>query len=52
MFKGDAMRVRKAELIDLPFLIEFTAEEAREAEGSIKIPDTLEKRILDARYHK
>ena len=42
------MRVRKAELKDLSFLIEFVAEEAREAEGSIKIPDTLEKGIRAA----
>ena len=48
MFKGGIVRVRKAELKDLPFLIEFTAEEAREAESSIKIPDTLEKGIMKA----
>ncbi|MBV1907757.1 MAG: GNAT family N-acetyltransferase [Kangiellaceae bacterium] len=39
------MQVRKAELKDLPFLVEFTAEEAREAEGCVKIPDTLEQGI-------
>ena len=39
------MLVRKAELKDLLYLVEFTAEEAREAEGSIKIPDTIEKGI-------
>ncbi|EIJ2379441.1 GNAT family N-acetyltransferase [Vibrio alginolyticus] len=42
------MKVRKAVLDDLPYLINFTAEEAREAEGSIKIPETLEKGILVA----
>lgn len=39
------MKVRKAVLDDLPFLVNFTAEEAKEAEGSIKIPETLEKGI-------
>ncbi|BDR18805.1 hypothetical protein VspSTUT16_21510 [Vibrio sp. STUT-A16] len=42
------MKVRKAVLDDLPYLVNFTAEEAREAEGSIKIPETLEKGILVA----
>jgi GNAT superfamily N-acetyltransferase len=42
------MLVRKAGLIDLPLLVEFTAEEAREAENSIKIPFTLEKGIKKA----
>ena len=42
------MLIRKAELKDLPSLVEFTAEEAREAEGSIKIPNTLEKGIMKA----
>ena len=42
------MFIRKAELKDLHYLVEFTAEEAREAEGSIKIPDTLEKGIRKA----
>lgn len=42
------MKVRKAVLDDLPYLVDFTAEEAREAEGSIKIPETLEKGILVA----
>lgn len=42
------MRVRKAELKDLPLLIEFTAQEARESESSTKIPDTLEKGIRKA----
>ncbi|MFW1480397.1 GNAT family N-acetyltransferase, partial [Vibrio parahaemolyticus] len=39
---------RKAVLDDLPYLVNFTSEEAREAEGSIKIPETLEKGILVA----
>jgi len=42
------VRVRKAELKDLPYLIEFTSEEAREAENSVKIPKTLEKGIKKA----
>jgi len=42
------MLVRKAELKDLSFLVEFTAEEAREAENSIRIPVTLEKGIKKA----
>ncbi|GAM71568.1 acetyltransferase [Vibrio sp. JCM 19236] len=42
------MHVRKAVLTDLPYLVTFTAEEAIEAEGSIKIPETLEKGILAA----
>lgn len=42
------MHVRKATLNDLSYLVDFTAEEAREAEGSIKIPETLEKGILAA----
>ena len=42
------VRVRRADLKDLSCLVEFTAEEAREAEGSIKIPDTLEKGIRKA----
>ncbi|EHR0759553.1 GNAT family N-acetyltransferase [Vibrio parahaemolyticus] len=42
------MKVRKAVLDDLPYLVHFTSEEAREAEGSIKIPETLEKGILVA----
>ncbi|MCR9703453.1 GNAT family N-acetyltransferase, partial [Vibrio vulnificus] len=41
-------KVRKAVLDDLPYLVNFTSEEAREAEGSIKIPETLEKGILVA----
>lgn len=36
------MKVRKAVLDDLPYLVNFTSEEAREAEGSIKIPETLD----------
>lgn len=39
------MNVRKARIEDLSYLVEFTAEEAREAEGSVKVPDTLEKGI-------
>jgi GNAT superfamily N-acetyltransferase len=39
------LSVRKARQEDLSYLVEFTAEEAREAEGSVKIPDTLEKGI-------
>ncbi|WP_337161218.1 GNAT family N-acetyltransferase [Vibrio alginolyticus] len=42
------MKVRKAVLDDLPYLVNFTSEEAREAEGSVKIPETLEKGILVA----
>lgn len=42
------MRVREAELKDLPKIVEFTATEAIEAEGLIKIPATLEKGIKTA----
>jgi GNAT superfamily N-acetyltransferase len=42
------MHVRRAELKDLPHLVEFTAEEFKEAEGNIRIPDTLEKGIKKA----
>ena len=42
------MKIRKATLKDLSYLVKFTAEEAREAECSIKIPDTLEKGIRRA----
>ncbi|EPJ48835.1 MAG: acetyltransferase, possible [Osedax symbiont Rs2] len=42
------VRIRRADLKDLSYLVTFTAEEAREAEGSIKIPDTLEKGIRKA----
>nr|WP_319522702.1 GNAT family N-acetyltransferase [uncultured Desulfosarcina sp.] len=35
------MKIRKAELRDLPYLVDFTSEEAREAESTIKRPDTL-----------
>lgn len=42
------VRVRKAKLKDLSYLVEFTAQEAREAEDSIKIPSTLEKGIRTA----
>lgn len=42
------MEVRKADLSDLPDLIEFTVEEAREAENVTKIPETLERGISAA----
>ena len=42
------MNVRKAVIGDLPKLVEFTSEELREAEGSIKAPETLEKGIRTA----
>jgi len=42
------MSVRRAVLDDLPHLVEFTVEEAREAENSIKIPATLTKGIKKA----
>lgn len=42
------MNVRRAHISDLPRLIEFTLEEAREAEGSIKASDNLEKGIRKA----
>ncbi|WP_282175646.1 GNAT family N-acetyltransferase [Vibrio nereis] len=42
------MEVRKADLSDLPNLIEFTVEEAREAENIAKFPDTLERGISAA----
>ncbi len=42
------MEVRKADLSDLPDLIEFTVEEAREAENIVKIPETLERGISAA----
>lgn len=35
------MNIRKAELKDLSYLVDFTLEEAREAEGVIKIQETL-----------
>ncbi len=35
------MKIRKATLNDLSYLIDFTYEEAREAEGVTKTPDTL-----------
>jgi len=46
--EDSALSVRKARIEDLSYLVEFTAEEAREAEGSVKIPDTLEKGISAA----
>ncbi|UUM31970.1 GNAT family N-acetyltransferase [Vibrio japonicus] len=42
------MEVRKADLSDLPDLIEFTVEEAREAEDVVKVPETLERGISAA----
>lgn len=42
------MKIRKAELKDLSHLIDFTAEEAREAENCVKIPETLERGIRTA----
>lgn len=42
------MLVRKAELEDLAVLVEFTAEEFMQAEGSTDIPDTLEVGIKKA----
>jgi GNAT superfamily N-acetyltransferase len=39
------LNVRKARIEDLSYLVEFTAEEAREAEDTVKIPDTLVKGI-------
>lgn len=42
------VRVRRAELKDLDYLVGFTSEEAREAEGTVKIPETLEKGIRSA----
>ena len=39
------VNVRKANLRDLDRLIEFTSEEAREAEGETKVPDTLRRGI-------
>ena len=37
--------VRKALLTDLETLVEFTAQEALEAEGSVKIPETLKQGV-------
>ena len=42
------MNVREAVLGDLPKLVEFTSEEAREAEGSIMAQGNLEKGIRKA----
>ena len=42
------MQVRKAVLKDLSCLVEFTAQEALESEGSIKAPDTLQLGIRKA----
>ncbi len=46
--KSNAMKVRRATLSDLPLLVEFVAEEAREAEGINKDLGTLEKGIRTA----
>ena len=43
--EDSALSVRKATIKDLSYLVKFTAEEAREAEDSVKIPNTLEKGI-------
>lgn len=40
-----SLNIRKAELRDLASLVAFTAEEAREAENSVKIPETLTRGI-------
>jgi len=42
------MKVRKAVLQDLPILLEFTMEEAREAEGSAGAFDNLEQGVRRA----
>jgi len=42
------MEIRKATINDLPFLVEFTAKEAREAEGITKPTETLESGIIRA----
>lgn len=42
------MLVRKAELKDLPTLVDFIAAEFMEAEGSTNVPDTLENGIRRA----
>lgn len=42
------VKVRKADINDLKKLINFTIEEAREAEGSDKVSDTLENGIQAA----
>jgi len=39
------MKVRKAVLEDLPILVKFTSEEAREAEGNTKAFDHLEEGV-------
>ncbi|NGN96320.1 GNAT family N-acetyltransferase [Grimontia sp. S25] len=41
----DTFNVRRASTEDLPTLVKFTAEEAREAEGSSLTPETLRKGI-------
>lgn len=42
------MKVRKAALEDLPILVEFTSEEAREAEGSARAFHHLEEGVRKA----
>ena len=42
------MKIRKAELRDLPYLVDFTSEEAREAEGRKEISETLRRGIKTA----
>jgi predicted GNAT family acetyltransferase len=39
------LKIRRAELRDLPYLVDFTSEEAREAENTVKIPETLTRGI-------
>uniref|UniRef100_UPI0030EF0681 GNAT family N-acetyltransferase n=1 Tax=Vibrio vulnificus TaxID=672 RepID=UPI0030EF0681 len=45
LLRGNSLNIRKAELRDLSFLVEFTSEEAREAENAVKIPETLKRGI-------
>ncbi|MCW8877783.1 MAG: hypothetical protein OQJ89_16230 [Kangiellaceae bacterium] len=42
------MSVRKAALSDLGILVDFTAQEAIEVEGSVNVPETLSKGIKSA----
>lgn len=43
-----SLKIRKAELRDLHYLVDFTSEEAREAENTVKIPETLTRGIQAA----
>lgn len=43
--RENRLNIREAELRDLLFLVEFTSEEAREAENAVKIPETLKRGI-------